>query len=162
MYNSTVSSSQIVTFKKVWLTPIHPSTGCTTVWDNSFFSLAPKITKSEKHSKYTVDNHNNSIQQRRSSGTTNMEISKCFENAPLVAKVCPKCVSGDFSIGVPVVPSPTSIKQHKSWCSVAKCTKCDFRWYVCRSCTHVRTVLDTTRKLNAHAAKNHSQGIRLW
>jgi hypothetical protein len=88
-----------------------------------------------------------------------MELSQALGIVPLVAKVCPKCVGGDYSVGVPVVPTPIAIEQHKTWCSVVKCNKCNFRWYVCRKCTFVKSVLDTMRKLNSHAAKYHSQGI---
>jgi hypothetical protein len=88
-----------------------------------------------------------------------MDNPENFERVPLVAKVCPKCVDGDLSIGVPVTSTTKTILQYKSWCSVAKCHKCGFLWYVCRECTTIRSVLDTTKKLNKHANKHHSQGI---
>jgi hypothetical protein len=47
-----------------------------------------------------------------------MELLHVFGTVPLVAKVCQKCVGGDYSVGVPVVPSPILIKQHKTWCSL--------------------------------------------
>jgi hypothetical protein len=100
------------------------------------------------------------LSSRASSKLVAMELSHVFGTVPLVAKACPKCVGGDYSVGVPVVPSPILIKQHKTWCSVAKCNKCNFRWYVCRTCTFIKSVLGTIRKLNSHAAKYHSQGRR--
>jgi hypothetical protein len=61
------------------------------------------------------------LSSRASSKVVAMEVLHFFGTVPLVAKVCPKCVGGDYSIGVPVIPAPILIEQHKTWCSVAKC-----------------------------------------
>ena len=82
-----------------------------------------------------------------------------FPNVPLVAKVCPKCITGNMSFGVPVDPQPMTTQQQSTWCCVTQCPKCDYRWYVCQVCTNTRSILNTELKLKNHSAKYHSQGI---
>lgn len=88
-----------------------------------------------------------------------MTSTQDFGNVPLVAKVCPKCVSGEMSIGKAMDPQPSTIQQHSSWCSAAQCPKCEYQWYICRDCKFVRTILNTEDKMKTHAAKFHNQGV---
>jgi hypothetical protein len=78
-----------------------------------------------------------------------------FGQAPLSMRVCPKCVRGDMVYGSLVTPCPEEIKKQQTWCSKAFCEKCKYEWYVCRTCTNIRQILDSTQKISAHSYKFH-------
>jgi hypothetical protein len=81
----------------------------------SFIDLSVVIyfaTKSKKDRGNHCSN-NNPISPHR----LGMDLSSDFGNAPEDMTHCVKCVTGEPSIGVLVVPTPKEIEKHSEWCA---------------------------------------------
>jgi hypothetical protein len=86
-----------------------------------------------------------------------MDQGQPFGVAPLNAKVCPSCTSGDLSLGRVVIPPPLHLVPYISWCMMARCPRCSHEWYVCRECKSVRGSFSTQQQLKNHAFKYHKK-----
>jgi hypothetical protein len=98
----------------------------------------------------------------RSSGvitSPTMQHKDDFGRAPTDMRICPRCFIGEMTTGRIVNPAPKEIEKYKAWCSKARCPICAFEWYICRSCTNIRTTIDCKIRLRNHAYKYHKANV---
>ena len=92
---------------------------------------------------------------RTNHSLSTMDDDTIYGHAPINICICSKCVKGEMSFGIPVVPQPSEIVTDYPWAIMVECGRCNGSWYICCTCDNVKTQFDTIRKLRMHQYRSH-------